>query len=586
MAYWYINYGDGSTTGYYAVTRWAATTAKVVGNIVRQLAVPTIGNERCFICVVAGTTTGAEPTWVLTPGAKTFDGAITWMECSGRVGTNGGAGTGAVNLVPQWTTALGTVTLGMQIRGNSNHVSSLLICTTAGAVGATEPTWAGSNGQTTIDGTAVWTRIGFTSDFTPFQSPIARLATALATYHAAGDIQFVADNHAESQVTGITLNFINPPSRTYCIDHTVGAPGPGDLRTTASITCTAASGASILAGGTGYVYGLSYICTQLSGSAQNIQNFAGIMDYEACVFSALTNVTVGAQQQINGFCNLNNCTMRWPIGTTTPRLRVNQATFTWRNSVALAADSQPPLYLFSTVTGSCNIYCEGVDFSGLGASCAGIIEGVPSGSRIMLNGCKYPPGVPVIATQSPGGWYVDTIQTDTGGIFSRSERYRYNSSQLTELTVVRTNGATDGVTPISWKIFAGNNQWGRPFQSMPIAIWNARVGTPITVTIEMLADGVILSNAQIYIEAVYYGSASSTLASFINSGVASAMEVGFLYPVSSASWITTGLTVPIPQNMSVTFTPQAIGFVVVYVMIPGNSAITGNIYIDPKVVIS
>ena len=43
---WYINFGNGTSTGYYAVTAWAAATTKVCGNIVRQLATPAVNSER------------------------------------------------------------------------------------------------------------------------------------------------------------------------------------------------------------------------------------------------------------------------------------------------------------------------------------------------------------------------------------------------------------------------------------------------------------------------------------------------------------------------------------------------------------
>ena len=54
MAYfdttWYVNYGDGSTTGYYAVPKRPQNAAVAAGAIVRQFTAPSKLNERVFIC--------------------------------------------------------------------------------------------------------------------------------------------------------------------------------------------------------------------------------------------------------------------------------------------------------------------------------------------------------------------------------------------------------------------------------------------------------------------------------------------------------------------------------------------------------
>lgn len=87
MANWYC-----SSVKYAAVTAWAASTAKTVGQIVRQLATPAQGSERCFRCSVAGTTGTIEPTWNLSAGATTTSGTATFIECTGLAAYNGDGG--------------------------------------------------------------------------------------------------------------------------------------------------------------------------------------------------------------------------------------------------------------------------------------------------------------------------------------------------------------------------------------------------------------------------------------------------------------------------------------------------------------
>ncbi len=73
-----------SSVAYVAVAQWAASTAYAVGQIVRQLATPTVGNERCFRCTAAGTSGSAEPAWAVAKGSATTDSGVTWAEVTGQ----------------------------------------------------------------------------------------------------------------------------------------------------------------------------------------------------------------------------------------------------------------------------------------------------------------------------------------------------------------------------------------------------------------------------------------------------------------------------------------------------------------------
>lgn len=75
-------------------TTWAASTAYSVGQVVR----PTTGNGRLYMCIVAGTSAGTEPTWPTTSRATVTDNTATWAEI-GRGITQIDAGD------PQWTGA-------------------------------------------------------------------------------------------------------------------------------------------------------------------------------------------------------------------------------------------------------------------------------------------------------------------------------------------------------------------------------------------------------------------------------------------------------------------------------------------------
>lgn len=85
MAVWYCNYGNGTSTGYYAVAQWAALTSYSIGDLRRQLAAPSVGSERVFRCTTAGTSLASEPSWNLTKGATTTEAAgPVWTEVTGN----------------------------------------------------------------------------------------------------------------------------------------------------------------------------------------------------------------------------------------------------------------------------------------------------------------------------------------------------------------------------------------------------------------------------------------------------------------------------------------------------------------------
>ena len=59
------------------LSAWAATTAYVEGDMVR----PAAADGHCYMCIVAGTSDGAEPTFIQTLRGQTSEtGAVRWAE--------------------------------------------------------------------------------------------------------------------------------------------------------------------------------------------------------------------------------------------------------------------------------------------------------------------------------------------------------------------------------------------------------------------------------------------------------------------------------------------------------------------------
>ena len=179
---WYCNAGDQSTTGHYAVAKFAVSTAYTAGQLVRQLTTPAVGSERVFVVIVAGTSASSEPTWVLTRGAKTVSNTVTFQECTGAAALNGDA-----DNTPNWATAEGhrAPTLGAIIQAQQRRELPDLSRPPA-RIGASEPAFSDTAGTTTTEGTTTWTSLGPVSNFTGGQAPFARLGQRLRQHLVRG----------------------------------------------------------------------------------------------------------------------------------------------------------------------------------------------------------------------------------------------------------------------------------------------------------------------------------------------------------------------------------------------------------------
>jgi len=104
-----------------AVTAWAASTAYSVGNLRRQLATPTVGNERVWRCTTAGTSGGSEPAWTLTAGSTTNDNTAVWTEVTGQEAYQAPGAWGAPHARIANAAASGWHTNGDTIYYSSNH---------------------------------------------------------------------------------------------------------------------------------------------------------------------------------------------------------------------------------------------------------------------------------------------------------------------------------------------------------------------------------------------------------------------------------------------------------------------------------
>lgn len=542
---WYANAGDQNTSGHYAVAKWATGATIAAGALRRQNTAPAVGSERVFVCIVAGTAHATtEPTWVLTRGAKTVDNTVTWQECTGQAALNGDlTNTATWAQVKAATPAV----LGQVIKRSNN--ASYQICTTAGAMSASEPAFSDTAGVTTTDTTAVWTSLGPISNFTGGQAPHARLANACAaSWWAAGNTIYVGDNHAESQATVITIQpglSQATVGRIVCHNHSGSyPPTSANLATTATISTTAVVAINITAiSGALYFYGLTFICgVGQSGTANVALTPASAFYYfDSCVFKVATTSIISGIVLTTanaGAVTWNNCQVSF--ANAGQYVDLGYTSFIWQNTgPVLASGSTVPTNLMgeSASGHSASVTLECLDLSQV-TSVFSTNIGVATQGNWIVKDCKLNAST-TFATPGATGNVIQYVRSDSSGTAYKSARYALEGTETTETSITRVGGASDptGQAQSRKIVTTANSQWLRPFKAEPYAIWNPNAAANVTVTVYGTVNaGTLPNNDDIWLEVEYLGSAASPLGTIVTTTKANLLAANAAVAADGSTW--------------------------------------------------
>jgi hypothetical protein len=474
----------------------------------------------------------------LTRGAKTTDNTVTWQECTGQAALNGDlTDTATWAQVKAATPAV----LGQVIKRSNN--ASYQICTTAGAMSASEPAFSDTAGVTTTDTTAVWTSLGPISNFTGGQAPHARLANACAAnWFAAGNTIYVGDNHAESQATLITIApglSQTTMGRIVCHNHSGSyPPTSANLATTATISTTAAVAINFSpTQGALYVYGLAFITGVGQSGVANVALFPGGAFYyfDNCAFK-LATTSNGTNIVLNttsaGTIVWNNCLVSFAAAA--QYIIVGATSFTWQNTgPVLASGSTVPTNLISQSASGflSNVILEAVDLSQVTSVVS--MAAVNSTGNWVIKDCKL--NASATAPNVPSsGQIMQYVRSDGGATAYKSVRYALEGAETTETSITRVGGASDptGQAQSRKIVTTANSQWLRPFKAEPYAIWNPRTAANVVVTVcGTINAGALPNNDDLWLEVEYLGSALTPIGTIVtttksnllaaNAGVAS-----------------------------------------------------------------
>ena len=225
-----------------------------------------------------------------------------------------------------------------------------------------------------------------------------------------------------------------------------------------------------------------------------------------------------------------------------------------------------------------NFAFHAVDFSSITGTVV-LDNRLDSMSRIMFYGCKFDSG----ATFRSGtlDYGAITARFASNNIYD-VEIHRREGTILSETTIVKTGGASDGTTPISLKFITTTEAF--PYhrglsnaESIPIMFFAPTTGSQ-AFTVDILTDGVTLTDAEAWLDVIAPTSASAPLR-VQSTTLPDRLATPTALPLSSATWTTTGISTPIKQTLSITVDIATPGWVEARIYLGKTSA---TMYADVK----
>lgn len=406
-----------------------------------------------------------------------------------------------------------------------------------------------------------------------------------------GDTVYVSQVHAESSAASININITSVPStspaKILCGND--AAQPPTAVATTASVTTTGAT--NIIIGGAAnpgnaYFYGIKFSCGTgaVTGLLEVAGNAGDYIVYEKCQFILGTS---GASSQITANTSVEtvawkNCDVKFGAAGQS----IAGINLAWDGGSVLSGGTSPTalIVIGASATASLSMAVRNVDLSNLSSGANLIAAGQRLGV-ITFSNCKLPSGWTgsLCSGSLVPGTRFSLYNCDSAGTIYKLWIKTFAGDIRDETTLVRTGGASNGSTVLSWKMVATANAkypWF-PLESDPIVIWNSTTGSSKTVTVEVLQDSATaLTNGDIWLEVDYYGASGNPQGTKASSCVADVLTSTANISTSTATWTTTGMANPNPQKLSVTFTPQLAGYFLCKVMLAKASA---TVYVDPRV---
>jgi len=245
-----------------------------------------------------------------------------------------------------------------------------------------------------------------------------------------------------------------------------------------------------------------------------------------------------------------------------------------------ATGTVPATLLFAG--GNCNggpLTIKDCDLSALSGTLVAT-GGTQANCEIYFNNCKLNPGATVCATLADGNSFrVEVNNSDDGNTNYRYSYDTYWGKIAHETTIVRTGGATDGTTALSWNMTSSARaKYIYPLFSREIAQWQNTSGTSKTASIYLTTDATLNDN-DFWAELEYPTDSSTPLGATVSSKMA---WFGTPAELTSDGSTWAGTAKAKKYRIDLAFTPRQKGPVKVRLFMAKAST---TVYVDPLLVI-
>ena len=420
----------------------------------------------------------------------------------------------------------------------------------------------------------------------------ATLAAALTAAGTSGTV-YVSASHAETQASAMALTSpgaATTPTSVLCVDDTSDPEPPTALATTATVSTTGAS--SITFGGVSYYYGITF----LAGDGASLASFLQAAASRSFIFDSCTlvlnNTHSGSRINFGGtgsgavaLTRLINSKVKFN-STSQSIILVGDVEWYNTDTILRAPDGVVPTTLFLTVGGmSGRIYLHGLDLSRFDTGETLINLAGTLCHHIKIVNCKLGSSVSyATGTIASRGNDLEIVNSDSDDTNYNYYYQSVNGTIIDETVIVLTGGASDGTTSYSHKmVSSANSRFYDPLRSNEIIKWNDTTGSALTLTVEVVSDNVTFTDAELWVEVEYLGTSGTPYSLFVSDRATDILATPANQTTSSVTWTTTGLTTPVKQALSVSFTPQEKGFVKARVYL---AKVSSTVYVDTKVTIS
>lgn len=266
------------------------------------------------------------------------------------------------------------------------------------------------------------------------------------------------------------------------------------------------------------------------------------------------------------------------------------------NNLVLAGTAPSILLDLSFANSDARLYIENSDLSSI--STLANVASTENYAAALFSRCPVKSGVVLTsgARTRPNATPVQMHLCDSTNTNYRIWEDYGTGSIINETTIIKTGGASDGTTTYSLKCSTTSVAF-YPITLLEVPVmpvWIDTIGSPVTITVDFVHDTAVAAgqgagtsfafrNDEIWMEGAYMGSSLYPIGTYTSNAVADVLTTPSDQPSSSATWTTTGMTTPVKQKLTLTFTPQMKGYFVPKVKIAKASKV---IYIDPKAVVS